>query len=62
MAAKPHHWITGATENAHGQFREKAQKAGMSTRAYAEKEKHAPGKLGEEARLAGILMGMHHKK
>jgi hypothetical protein len=59
MASK---WISGATENAHGQFRAKAQKAGMTTAAYAKKEEHAPGKLGDEARLAETLMGMHHSK
>jgi hypothetical protein len=55
MASK---WISGATENAHGQFRKKAEKAGMTTAAYAKKEEHAPGKLGEEARLAETLMGI----
>ena len=46
MASK---WISGATENAHGQFRKKAEKAGMTTAAYAKKEEHAPGKLGAQA-------------
>ena len=32
MATK---WMQKAMENAHGQFREKAMKAGMSTMAYA---------------------------
>jgi hypothetical protein len=49
-------WIAGATKNAHGQFAAKAKKAGVSTAAYAEKEKGAPGKLGKEARLAQTLM------
>ena len=57
MASK---WISGATENAHGQFRKKAEKAGMTTAAYAKKEEHAPGKLGSEARLAENLMGLHN--
>jgi hypothetical protein len=35
-----------------GLFGKKAAAAGMSTQAYAEKEYHAPGVLGEEARFA----------
>lgn len=35
-----------------GVFRAAAQRAGMSTQSYAEKEKGAPGKLGQRARLA----------
>lgn len=35
-----------------GAFRAKAKRAGMSTHAYAEKERHASGRLGKEARLA----------
>ena len=52
-------WIDKATKNAHGQFREKARKAGMTTRAFAEKHKGDSGKLGKQARLALTLMGMH---
>lgn len=55
-------WIAGATAGAHGQFKAKAKKAGMSTHAYAEKEKDAPGKTGKQARLALTLMGMHAEK
>lgn len=55
-------WIAGATKNSHGQFRAKAKAAGMSTRAYANKEASAPGKTGKQARLAKALMGMHHGK
>lgn len=51
-------WIQKATANAHGQFRKKAEKAGESTREYAEQEKDAPGKTGKQARLALTLMGM----
>lgn len=54
-------WIAGATANAHGQFRDKAKRAGMSTQAYAEKESDAPGKLGKQARLALILMRSRKK-
>lgn len=52
-------FIAKATANAHGQFRRKAQKAGMSTRAFAEANKNAPGKTGKQARLALTLMGFH---
>jgi len=52
-------WIAKATANSHGQFRAKAKAAGMSTRAYADKEAGAPGKTGKQARLAKTLMGMH---
>jgi hypothetical protein len=52
-------WIAKATSNSHGQFRRKAEAAGMSTRAYANKEASAPGKTGKQARLAKTLMGMH---
>lgn len=63
MAAKKKgKWVAGATKNAHGQFAAKAKAAGMSTAAYAKKEEHAKGKLGEEARLAETLMGLSHKR
>jgi hypothetical protein len=56
MAGK---WMAKAFANSHGQFKAKAEKAGESTREYAEKEKGAPGKLGKQARLA--LAGMKAK-
>lgn len=63
--SKKNKWISKATENSHGQFRKKAEKAGMSTEAYAEKEKHAGGILGKQANLALNLMqasrGRKHK-
>ena len=64
MAEKPKSkWIKKAIPAAHrGKFREKAERAGMSTAAYAAKEAHAPGALGKEARLAETLMGMHKKR
>lgn len=58
---KPKKWIASATENSHGQFKAKAEKAGESTTEYAKEKVGAPGKLGKEARLAEALMGMHHK-
>ena len=56
-APKRKKWIQRATENAHGQFRAKARRAGESTREYAEQEKGASGKTGKQARLALALMG-----
>ena len=53
-------WIKGATENAHGQFRKKAESAGESTAAYAREHEHESGKTGKQARLAETLMSMHH--
>lgn len=55
-------WIKGATANAHGQFRHKAEAAGMTTREFAKEKENAPGKLGKQARLAETLMGMSHGK
>ena len=56
-------WVQKAVPAARrGVFKEKAERAGMSTGAYAAKEKDAPGALGKEARLAQTLMGMHKKK
>lgn len=57
--AMAEHWIAKATDKNKGKFKKKAERAGMSTREYAEKEKKAPGALGHEARLAETLMGMH---
>lgn len=54
-------WVQNATENSHGQFRAKAEAAGMSTAAYAKKEENAPGRLGKQARLAENLMALPHK-
>lgn len=54
-------WISGATENAHGQFRKKAKAAGESTKEFASEHAGSPGKLGKQARLAETLMGEHKK-
>ncbi len=50
-------WIEGAIKKP-GAFRAKAARAGESTSAYASEKAHAPGKLGQQARLAKTLMGM----
>lgn len=56
-------WIKSAVPESHkGVFSAKAKAAGMSTAAYAEKEKDAPGKLGAEARLAKQFEGMAGKR
>lgn len=64
MADKPRKkWIQKAVPESHkGIFRAKAQDAGMSTRAFAQKHEHDSGKLGNEARLAETLMGLHKTK
>ena len=49
-----------AFANSHGQERNAAHAAGMSTEQYAEKNKGAPGKEGKRARLA--LLGMRANK
>ena len=60
---KKKNWVKKAVKPENrGKFREKAERAGMSTRAYAEKEKNALGTLGKEARLATTLMGLSHKR
>ena len=55
-------WIAKATENSHGQFRAKAEKAGESTREFAKEHEHDKGKTGKQARLAEALMGVGKKK
>lgn len=51
-------WISRATAKHKGRFAAKAKAAGMSTHAYAEKEKHAGGTLGKESNLALTLSRM----
>jgi hypothetical protein len=53
--------LNKAVSNSHGQFKRKAQAAGMTTKAYARKMAHASGKTGDQARLALTLMGMNHR-
>lgn len=55
-------WIQKATAGSHGQFKAKAEKAGKSTREFAQEHKGSPGLLGKQARLALALMGVSHKK
>lgn len=51
------HWMEKAFANSHGQFKAKAEHAGMSTAAYADKEKHDPNastKTKRQANLAAL--------
>ena len=50
--AKPRGWIAKGAAKHPGLFAEKAKRAGMTTREYAEKEKNAGGTLGKEANFA----------
>ncbi|MDE2098699.1 MAG: hypothetical protein KGL39_15705 [Patescibacteria group bacterium] len=54
-----HHWISSAIKH-HGVFRAAAQRAGMSTEAFARKHEKSAGIMGQRARLALTLMGLHH--
>ena len=54
-------WIQGAIKHP-GSFSAAAKRAGMSTRAFAQKHKHDPGTLGRRARLALTLMKMRKKR
>ena len=57
-ARRPKKWIAKAIRHP-GALRKKAKRAKMSTHAFAEKEKGAPGRTGKEARLALTLGRMH---
>ncbi len=59
---KPKRWIAKATENAHGQFRKKAESAGETTREFADEHKGDSGRTGKQARLALNLMGAAKKR
>lgn len=59
------HWMQSVSskskrEGHKGVFKRAAQRAGMSTRAYAEEKKHAPGTTGKRARLALAYMSASH--
>ena len=54
-------WIKGAIKHP-GAFSAAAERAGESTRQYAEEHKGDSGTLGKRARLALTLMGMHSKR
>ena len=63
MASK--NWMSGVSKgikaSGHkGVFKAAAERAGKSTREYAEEKKHASGKTGQRARLALAFMGAKH--
>ena len=60
--AKSKHWMNKAFAGSHGQFKAKAERAGKSTRAFAEQEKDAGGKTGKQANLALAGMNANHGK
>lgn len=63
MDGKKKNWIKKAVPKEHrGVFKEKAERAGMSTREFARKHESDSGTLGKEARLADNLMGMGKRK
>jgi hypothetical protein len=51
-------WIQGAIKHP-GAFKAKAEAAGKTTREFASEHSGDSGKLGDQARLAQTLMGMH---
>lgn len=55
-------WMKEAFANAHGQFKEKADKAGKSTKEFAKEHEHDSGKAGKQARLAEAGMSANHSK
>jgi len=59
MAKK--NWIAGAIKRP-GALRKKAKGAGMSTMAFAQKNKGKPGRTGKQARLAVTLSKMRKSK
>lgn len=52
-------WIEHAITH-HGALKAKAEHAGMSTQAYAEKHQHDGGTTGHQANLGLTLMHMHN--
>lgn len=55
-------WIKQATENSHGQFRKKAERAGKSTLEYAHEHDKDGRKTGKQAVLAENLIHAAKKK
>lgn len=64
--AKSKKWMSEAFANSHGQFKAKAQRAGMSTKAFASKalsaNSHASTKTKRQAALAERGMEANHSK
>ena len=56
-------WMEEAFANSeHGKFRRAAEKAGKTTRQFADMHEHDKGPLCKEARLAKAGMEANHKK
>ena len=53
-------WIGNAIKRP-GALRRKARKAGESTKTYARKHAHSPGRTGKQARLALTLMRVNKR-
>lgn len=64
--AKSKKWMSKAFANSHGQFRAKAERAGMSTRAFARKvlgkNSNASTKTKRQAALAERGMEANHSR
>lgn len=54
-------WIKKGASKHPGLFKEKAERAGKTTKEFAAEKAHAPGKLGKEARFAENAMGAARK-
>ena len=54
-------WMKKATENAHGQFKAKAEAAGESTLEFAHGHDKGSSTTAKHARLAEVLIGSHKK-
>jgi hypothetical protein len=55
------HWMEKAFAHSHGQFKAKAKKAGMSTKAYASKESKSPNASTKTKRQANLAkLGMKY--
>jgi hypothetical protein len=55
-------WIKKGASKHPGLFKKKAERAGETTREYAEEKKGAGGKLGKEANFALNAMGAAKKR
>lgn len=55
-------WIKKGASKHPGLFKEKAERAGKTTREFAAEHLHSPGKLGKEARFAENAMGAAKKR
>lgn len=55
-------WIKKGASKHHGLFKEKAERAGKTTREFAAEHEHDKGKIGREARFAINAMGAAKKR